>query len=66
MDRFTRMRRRLLLGVVAAALTLGGSLLEPTEALAGVGGSPGSRIQSSTLVKSCATGAHVKEVTIEL
>ncbi|MGH2561190.1 MAG: hypothetical protein ACRDJH_19145 [Thermomicrobiales bacterium] len=38
---FPWISRRIVIGLVVFALTLGGFLLQPTGALAGVGGSPG-------------------------
>ena len=64
MVRSTRMRRRLLVGVVAGALLFGGSLLQSTEALASISPSPGTRAQSAALAKRAATGEHLPEATL--
>ena len=41
MVRFPMLSRRIVIGVVACTLTLGGLLLQPAGALAGFGTSPG-------------------------
>ncbi|MFL5758384.1 MAG: hypothetical protein ACJ789_01525 [Thermomicrobiales bacterium] len=62
---FHVLRRRSLLGALVGALMLGGWALQPVEALAGFGTSPGPRLQSSALAKGCTSGDHIKEVVIE-
>jgi hypothetical protein len=66
MFRFTQLQRRLLLGVLVGALMLGGSVIQPGETLAGFSTSPGTRDQSSHLMKACSSGNHLREVVIEL
>jgi hypothetical protein len=65
MFRFIHMQRRLLFGLVVGALMLSGSVIQPGEASAGFGSSPGTRLQSSTLMWSC-SGKHLGEIVIEL
>jgi hypothetical protein len=62
---FHVLKRRMLLGVLAGALMVAGSAIQSGEALAGISTSPGPRPQSSALMKSCASGDHIKEVVIE-
>jgi hypothetical protein len=64
MLRINRVPRRVLLGLVVCGLTLGGSLLLPTEALAGVSGSPGSRPESGALIRNACTGEHLPEAKL--
>jgi hypothetical protein len=65
MFRFIQQQRRLLLGVIVGAFMLGGSVIQPGDALAGFSTSPGSRLQPSALMSAC-SGTHLGEVVIEL
>ena len=58
--RFTRLSRRIAIGLIALTLTLGGVLLQPAAALAGFATSPGP----VGLALHCSTGEHIPDATL--
>jgi hypothetical protein len=65
MDRIFKVSRAAFAAFIVAVALIAGMLIDSTNALAGFGTSPAPQTGSSDLARSCSTGHHFGNVTIE-